>query len=125
MITLDRVSKSYRSGGLQKVVALKVTQEFPKTGAVALIGRNGAGKSSLLRLIAGTLRPDSGRVYVRGTVSWPIGFAGSFHGDLTGLQNTRFVARIYGVDSDRLAAFVLDVSELGDHFHMPFRTYSA
>ncbi len=125
MIRLEAVSKEFVSGGVRKVIADRISVTFPSQGAVALIGRNGAGKSSLLKLIAGTMRPTSGRVVADGFVSWPIGFAGSFHGDLSGLQNTRFVARVYGVDTDILEEFVREMAELGDHFHLPFRTYSA
>ena len=84
MIRLDAVSKSFVSGGVRKVIADRLSITFPAQGAVALIGRNGAGKSSLLKLISGTMRPDAGRIVTDGNVSWPIGFAGSFHGDLSG-----------------------------------------
>ena len=125
MIRLEAVSKTFMSGGVRKVIADHISMTFPDKGAVALIGRNGAGKSSLLKLIAGTMRPTSGRVVADGFVSWPIGFAGSFHGDLSGLQNTRFVARVYGVDTDALEEFVREMAELEEHFFLPFRTYSA
>ena len=59
-----------------------------------------------------------------GSVSWPVGFGASFHRELTGAQNVRFIARVYGVDTDALIAFVDDFAELGKHFHMPVRTYS-
>jgi capsular polysaccharide transport system ATP-binding protein len=51
--------------------------------------------------------------------------AGSFHPELSGAQNTRFVARIYGVDTDELLDFVQDFAGLGPHFHLPFATYSS
>ena len=70
------------------------------------------------------MRPTSGHIQVSGNVSWPVGFAGSFHGDLTGVQNTRFVARIYGVDSNQLVDFVWEFSELADKLRMPLRSYS-
>ena len=124
MIRLEQVSKRFRTNGVETVVADGITLRFPPGKAVAVLGRNGAGKSSLLQMIAGTLQPDSGRIEISGTVSWPVGFAQSFHPDLTGLQNTRFVARIFGVDRDRLEAFVRDFSGLHDHFTLPFRTYS-
>ncbi len=124
MIRLVNVSKRFHTSGVEKTVADRISMTFPRGQSVALLGRNGAGKSSLLKMIAGTLQPDSGRIEVTGSVSWPIGFAGSFHADLTGLQNTRFVARIYGVDCDALEDFVRRFSELGDHFTLPFRTYS-
>ena len=125
MIRLDQVTKTFRADGVVKTIADQVSLTFGDTGAVALIGRNGAGKSSLLKLIAGTMRPTSGRIVTDGLVSWPIGFAGSFHADLSGMQNARFVARVYGVDTDQLEAFVCDMAELGDHFYLPFRTYSS
>ncbi len=125
MIVLENVNKIYNTGGHRKVVAHNMNAVFPTGAAVALIGRNGAGKSSLLRMIAGNMDPTSGRIYSDGTISWPVGFAGSFHPDLTGLQNTRFVARVYGVDTDALVDFVADFAELGGHFNLPCRTYSS
>jgi capsular polysaccharide transport system ATP-binding protein len=76
-------------------------------------------------IIGGTIKPDSGEIDIGGTVSWPVGFSGGFHRDLTGAQNTRFIARIYGVDTESLLAYVKDFAELGPHFHAPVRSYSA
>lgn len=125
MIHLDRLTKTFPLRGSRKVIVENLTATFPTGANVGLLGRNGAGKSTLLKLIAGTMRPTSGQVLSDGTISYPVGFAGSFHPDLTGGQNTRFVARLYGIDTDELIDFVQDFTELGRHFHMPFRTYSA
>lgn len=125
MIKLDRLTKRFKMRTGYKTVMEDLTAVFPSGKSVALLGRNGAGKSTLLRLISGALRPTSGRVLSTGTISYPVGFAGTFHPQLTGAQNTRFVARIYGVDTDELIDFVQDFAELGRHFHMPFRTYSS
>lgn len=125
MIRLENVTKIYRLNGRSKVVADDISVVFPTGRSVGLLGRNGAGKSSLLQMIAGTLEPTSGRITTTGSMSWPIGFAGSFHPELTGLQNTRFVARIYGVDAEELADFVEDFAQLGVHFRLPLRSYSS
>lgn len=125
MIRLENLTKIFTLEGRRKVVIKDVNIEFPSGHSVALLGRNGAGKSTLLQMIAGTQAPTSGRIVSTGSISWPVGFAGSFHPDLSGAQNTRFVARIYGVDTDQLVDFVEDFAGLGMHFHLPFRTYSA
>lgn len=125
MIRFDRLTKVFSLDGRRKVVADDISLTFPTGRSVALLGRNGAGKSTLLQIIAGTVTPTSGRILSSGTISWPVGFAGSFHGDLTGAQNTRFIARIYGVDTDELSVFVEDFAGLGVHFHLPLRSYSS
>lgn len=125
MIALQNLCKTYFVQGIPHITADRINVVFPTGQSVALLGRNGAGKSSLLRIIAGTMDPTSGRVDSTGSISWPVGFAGSFHGDLSGAQNTKFIARIYGVDTDELTGFVDDFAELGKHFHLPFRTYSS
>lgn len=124
MIRLQDVSKRFHTHGVETVVADQISMTFPAGKAVAVLGRNGAGKSSLLQMISGSVRPDSGQIEIEGTVSWPVGFAQGFHPDLTGLQNTRFVARVFGVDCDRLEDFVRNFSGLDKHFSVPFRTYS-
>ncbi len=125
MIRFENLTKIYALEGRRKVVADRLNTVFPSGRAVALLGRNGAGKSTLLRLIAGTEAPSEGRISSTGTISWPVGFAGSFHPELSGAQNARFVGRVYGVDTDALIRFVEDFAGLGVHFHLPFRTYSS
>lgn len=76
-------------------------------------------------MVSGAAEPSEGQITTTGLVSWPVGFAGSFHGDLTGQQNCRFIARIYGVDTDELAQFVEEFAGLGMHFRLPLRSYSS
>lgn len=125
MIHFEHLCKSFRVNGRRKVVIDDLTLTLPSGKSLALLGRNGAGKSTLMKIIAGTMRADSGSVISDGTISWPVGFGGSFHDDLTGAQNVRFVARVYGVDTDSLEEFVRDFAEIGDYFDMPVRSYSA
>lgn len=125
MIVLRDLTKTYRLNGERKVVLDRVNATFPTGVSVALLGRNGAGKSTLLRMLAGSADVTSGEILSDGRISFPVGFAGSFHPDMTGAQNTRFVARIYGVDTDGLLDYVRSFAELGPHFHLPVRSYSS
>ncbi|MHA1529655.1 MAG: ABC transporter ATP-binding protein [Alphaproteobacteria bacterium] len=125
MIRLEHVSKSFRRNGVTKHILHDVSFELPPGRNIAILGRNGAGKSTLMRLIAGTLRPDRGQILRQRRISWAMGFSGSFHPALTGAQNTRFVARIYGRDTRALDAYVQDFAELGASYRLPVGTYSS
>jgi len=125
MIRFENLTKSFRTPKGPHYVANDINATFPSGVSVALLGRNGAGKSTLMEMIGGTMKPDSGNIIIEGSMSWPVGFAGSFHRDLTGAQNTRFIARVYGVDTDELSTFVRHFSELSGHFHKPVRNYSS
>src|SRR5262245_6845705 len=105
MIALSKVSKSYRAVSGPHHVLCSVSAVFPSRESIGILGKNGAGKSTLLRILSGAETPDSGKVKREGRVSWPIGFAGGFSGALTGEENARFIARIYGESVDRVVGF--------------------
>jgi capsular polysaccharide transport system ATP-binding protein len=125
MIEFRNLRKEFNLRGQRKVVIDNLNMTVPSGTAVGLLGRNGAGKSTLLQIISGAMEPTSGEIISDGSISWPVGFAGSFHPELTGYQNTRFIARVYGVDTDELAEFVRDFAELGPSFYLPLRSYSS
>jgi capsular polysaccharide transport system ATP-binding protein len=125
MIEFKDISKGFWIRGEYQPVIQNLNLTLPSGRSLAILGRNGAGKSTLLSIVAGTMRPDTGQIISDGSISFIVGYSGSFHAELTGLQSTRFVARIYGVDSDELVEFVQDFAELGQHFYMPIRTYSS
>lgn len=125
MIALEHITKAYYYRGQPKFIARDISIVFPTDTRIGLMGRNGAGKSTLLSIIAGSLNPDAGRVRVTGTISWPIGLQGCIHPELTGAQNVKFIARVYGVDTGELLDFVADFAELGMNFNEPVRNYSS
>jgi capsular polysaccharide transport system ATP-binding protein len=125
MIALIKVTKSYPVGGGRKFVMRNVSMTLPRGRSVGILGRNGAGKSTLLNMIGGRIEPDSGVIRRDVDISWPLGFRGVFQGSLTGAQNTRFIARIYGVDTEDLIASVTEFSELGAFMHEPVASYSS
>ncbi len=125
MIELQNISKSYRSRYGTVNVLNDVSITFPKGRSVGVLGLNGCGKSTLISIIGGIDFADSGKVIRAGKVSWPMGYNGGFQGSLTGRENARFVARIYGAESSYIEDFTQDFAELGFHFDMPLRSYSS
>jgi ABC-type polysaccharide/polyol phosphate transport system ATPase subunit len=125
MITLTDVSKSYPTRAGRVKVIDRINLQVKRGEKVGILGRNGAGKSTMIRLISGAEQPDRGTVTRRMTVSWPIAFGGAFQGTLTGLDNLRFICRIYGVDPEDKIAFVEDFSELGRYLREPVKNYSS
>lgn len=126
MIIFDKVCKAYpRPGGGKKIILDDFTATFPPGINIGILGRNGAGKSTLMNMISGGEMPDSGRILREGRISWPLGFNGGVHGKLTGTQNTRFIADIYGKPRTKVLDFVTEFAELGPYLDMPVKTYSA
>ena len=125
MIQLNNVFKFYRTEGHTKIVLDHVSAVFDSTRSYGLLGVNGAGKSTTLRLISGTELPNSGSVRRSVRVSWPLGFSGGFHPQMTGRENVRFVARVYGADVHRVTDFVEDFAEIGEYMDVPVKFYSS
>jgi capsular polysaccharide transport system ATP-binding protein len=91
---------------------------------MAVLGRNGAGKSTLIRILAGILQPTSGEVYADMSVSWPLALLAGVEGNMSGYDNARFIARLYGADVDEVFDFVASFTDLGRRLHDPVRHYS-
>lgn len=125
MIRLQSVTKLYKTRAGNRVILDNQTIDFPTNQAIGILGRNGAGKSTFLRMISGVEGVTSGKILRMANLSWPLGFAGGFHGDLTGRENIRFITRIYGADVEYTMAYVEEFSELGTYLDMPVRTYSS
>jgi len=128
MIEVKNLTKSYRTEKGRYFVFRDLSFTVPAGKSAALLGRNGQGKSTLLRLLAGQDRPDRGAILCEKTISWPIGLASIFQASLTGRENAKFVARVHGIDREHMreiVRYVEDFSEIGKHFDMPVRTYSS
>lgn len=125
MIRLTNVNKLYPTHAGPVHVLRDVGLTVRRGERVGILGRNGAGKSTLIRLVSGAELPSSGVVERRMSVSWPLAFGGAFQGSLTGLDNLRFICRIYGADPEEHVAFVQEFSELGLYLREPVKSYSS
>lgn len=125
MIRLKNVCKTYPTRKGARRILDCINFEVSKGEHVGIIGRNGSGKSTLIRLIGGAEHPTSGTVIRDMSVSWPLAFTGAFQPVLTGLDNLRFVCRVYGLKWEDALPFVEDFSELGLYLREPVQHYSS
>ena len=96
--------------------------------SVAVMGLNGSGKSTTLKLISGVLEPDVGKVYTRGRVAGLIEVGAGFHPDLSGRENVYLNAAILGMSKDEIDARFDDIvafSEIGDFIDQEVKHYSS
>lgn len=124
-VSLKKIVKKYKIKKGNHTVLDGVDLIVNPGEKIGILGKNGSGKSTLIRLISGQESPDSGVVERLMNVSWPLAFTGGFQGSLTGIDNLRFISRIYGVDHKAIQDFVEDFSELGSFIREPVKTYSS
>ncbi|MEI2415945.1 ABC transporter ATP-binding protein [Orrella sp. JC864] len=128
MFEVKNLTKSYLTKSGRKYVFRNLNLTVPPRKNIGLIGRNGAGKSTFMRLLSGVDVPDSGVIVTDRSISWPVGLSGGLQGSLTGRDNVKFVCRVYGQegpDMRRIVQSVIDFAEIGHWFDEPVRTYSS
>lgn len=126
MIRLHNVTKVYQIRSGKRTVLNSINMTVEKNQRVAILGRNGAGKSTLIRLISGAEAPTSGQItFGNMSISWPIALSGGFQGSLSGMDNLRFICRVYNANMDYVKAYVEDFSELGEYLYEPVKKYSS
>ena len=124
MLSVEHVSKVYETRRGPYKVFDDVSFSLQRGRNIGILGRNGAGKSTMIRLISGAERPTTGRIRRGMRVSWPLAFGGAFQANLTGLDNLKFVSRVYGVDYKPLVPFIEEFTELGAFLREPVLHYS-
>jgi capsular polysaccharide transport system ATP-binding protein len=124
-IEMRGIVKEYHTAvGVRRVLD-GVSFDIAQGEKIAVLGKNGAGKSTLVKIIGGVEEPSSGHIARDLFMSWPIAFAGGFEATMSGLDNIRFIARLYGVPIQDAVAFVDDFAELGRLLYLPVKTYSS
>jgi len=127
MIELRNLTKYYPTERGRKYVFRDLNVTFPGGHSIGVLGRNGAGKSTMLRILGGLEAPDAGEVICDESISWPVGLAGGFQGSLSARDNVRFVCRVFGAsgaEQERIISYVEDFAEIGDYFDLPVGIYS-
>lgn len=128
MIEAINISKYYLVQRRKKDVFNNVSLLIKPGERVGFMGRNGAGKSTILRLLCGIEKPSSGTIRITSRLSWPVGVASGVVPTLTGKENVKFVCRLFTASmqqAQEILEFVEAFSELGDYINMPVQTYSS
>jgi len=128
MIELKNVTKYFRTKQGKNYILKNMSLTIPSNINIGILGRNGAGKSTIMRMLGHIEFPNQGKISSNHTFSWPLGLRGGFVGKMTGRANVKFVCRLYGRNEkqiNEIIAFVKDFSELGNYFDMPIGTYSS
>jgi capsular polysaccharide transport system ATP-binding protein len=125
MLTVRGLSKQFIRHGRPHVLFEDLSFDLGKDGRIALLGRNGQGKSTLLKILGGVLPATRGSIRWTMRNSWPLGFGGGFQGGMTGLDNIRFLGRLYGSPANTLIKRVEEFSQLGDALSIPVKYYSS
>jgi len=125
MIRLEHVTKAYPFGKGKREVLKDINFTLQKGEKIGILGRNGAGKSTLVRVLGGAEKPTSGKITKNMSISWPLAFSGAFQGSLTGVDNVRFVCRIYNKDYHEAMMMVESFAELGKYLYEPVKVYSS
>jgi capsular polysaccharide transport system ATP-binding protein len=125
MIELFNLHKVYRTRTGLHTVLSDISFRMEKGQKIGILGQNGAGKSTLIRILSGVEQPTSGKINRKMSISWPLAFGGAFQNSLSGLDNLKFICRVYGVDYRTKTEYVEAFTELGRYFKEPLRTYSS
>ena len=129
---MDRLKESLgltRKKGYKEHYALNnVSFQVKKGETVGIIGTNGSGKSTILKIITGVLNPTQGEVVVDGRISALLELGAGFNGEYSGIENVYLNGQMIGFSKEEIDAKlqdILDFADIGDFIHQPVKTYSS
>ena len=125
MLEFAEVSKSFWTGTQRKVILDRVSFRVHLGHSLGILAPNGTGKTTLINMIAGLEKPDEGTITRGCRISFPLGFMGGVTSRLSAMENSRYIARLYGLDPDYVEAFCRWLCGLEEYFDMPVGTYSS
>ncbi|MDX1822478.1 MAG: ABC transporter ATP-binding protein [Paracoccaceae bacterium] len=125
MLEFDNVSKSFWTGMQRKVILDRVSFRVELGKSLGILAPNGTGKTTLINMMAGLEKPDEGFIRREARISFPLGFMGGVVSRVSAVENSRYIARLYGLDPDYVEAFCRWLCNLGEYFEQPLGTYSS
>ena len=125
MLEFENVSKSFWTGTQRKVILDRVSFRVDLGQSLGILAPNGTGKTTLINMMAGLEKPDEGEIRRSCRISFPLGFMGGVVTKHSAVENSRYIARLYGLDPDYVEAFCRWLCDLGEYFDQPIGTYSS
>ena len=125
MLEFENVSKSFWTGTQRKVILDKVSFRVELGNSLGILAPNGTGKTTLINMMAGLEKPDDGEIRRMCNVSFPLGFMGGVINRISAMENSRYIAKLYGLDPDYVEAYCRWLCDLGEYFDQPLGTYSS
>jgi capsular polysaccharide transport system ATP-binding protein len=125
MLEFDNVSKSFWTGTQRKVILDRVSFRVELGRSLGVLAPNGTGKTTLINMIAGLEKPDEGEIRRGCSISFPLGFMGGVVNKVSAVENSRYIAQLYGLDPDYVEAYCRWLCNLGEYFDQPIGTYSS
>ena len=125
MLEFENVSKSFWTGTQRKVILDRVSFRVELGNSLGVLAPNGTGKSTLINMMAGLEKPDEGEIRRDCNVSFPLGFMGGVVSKHTARENSRYIARLYGLEPDYVESFCRWLCGIEEYFDMPLGTYSS
>ncbi|PHQ95603.1 MAG: ABC transporter [Marinosulfonomonas sp.] len=124
MLEFVNVSKSFWTGTQRKVILDRASFRVELGNSIGILAKNGTGKTTIINMMAGLEKPDEGQIIKTCRVSFPLGFMGGVISKLSAMENSRYIARLYGLDPDYIESFCRWLCGLDEYFDMPVGTYS-
>lgn len=125
MIEFENVSKSFWTGRTRKIILDQATFRVELGNSLGILASNGAGKTTIINMMAGLEQPDEGTIRRSSRISFPLGFMGGVVSRHSATENSRYIARLYGLDPDYVESFCRWLCGIGEYFDMPVGTYSS
>lgn len=124
MIEFENVSKSFWTGTQRKVILDQASFRIELGNSLGILAKNGAGKTTIINMMAGLEKPDEGRIHRGCKISFPLGFMGGVVSKHTAKENCRYIARLYGLDPDYVESFCRWLCGIDEYFDQPIGIYS-
>ncbi|WP_299646927.1 ATP-binding cassette domain-containing protein [uncultured Jannaschia sp.] len=124
MIEFENVSKSFWTGTQRKVILDRAAFRVELGRSMGILASNGAGKTTIVNMMAGLEKPDEGEIRRTCRVSFPLGFMGGVVNRNTATENARYIATLYGLDADYVEAFCRYLCGIEEYFDRPVGTFS-